>query len=225
MKTLVYLTTNYIESSKPTNPLQKDFLHQYLPFEGLWSWHAAFWSQLFLPKSHLIPMPSPDFSCASKELDHLPLQQLWMPKKANYPVSKNKTKTTKNPTQKSFFFFCGIIFLLISCLTLSIRAIRIKYLWWAILCFCITRWTMGIKMVNFGPICITMAHRVSMAVLCSSGTESRVLTKGWMIREAKSVRSRVKVNLSTVSRAVLKKENEIFIHVDNKINVIISLLD
>lgn len=84
---------------------------------------------------------------------------------------------------------------------------------------------MGIKMVNFGPICITMAHRVSMAVLCSSGTESRVLTKGWMIREAKSVRSRVKVNLSTVSRAVLKKENEIFIHVDNKINVIISLLD
>lgn len=105
MKTLVYLTTNYIESSKPTNPLQKDFLHQYLPFEGLWSWHAAFWSQLFLPKSHLIPMPSPDFSCASKELDHLPLQQLWMPKKANYPVSKNKTKTTKNPTQKSSFFF------------------------------------------------------------------------------------------------------------------------
>lgn len=89
---------------------------------------------------------------------------------------------------------------------MRIRAIRMKYRWWAILCFCITRWTIGMKMVNFGPICITMAHSVSMADVCNSGTESKVLTRGWMIREANSVRSRVKVNLSTVSKAILKLE-------------------
>lgn len=91
-------------------------------------------------------------------------------------------------------------------LTLRILAIRMKYRWWAILCFCITRWTIGMKIVNFGPICITMAHSVSMAAVCNSGTESKVLTRGWMIREANSVRSRVKVNLSTVSKAILKIE-------------------
>lgn len=87
--------------------------------------------------------------------------------------------------------------------TFRILQSSMSYLGWTTLCLLITRFTMGIKMVNFWPSCRTNEQRVSMADPLSSGTESIVLAKGWMIREAKSVRSRESVSLSMVSKEIL----------------------
>ena len=70
--------------------------------------------------------------------------------------------------------------------------------------------TVGIKVEYCFPNWNTSEHSVSMAVLRSSGQESSVLIIGWMIREAKSVRSSDSLRRSRVSRAHLRKKKRLF---------------
>ena len=68
----------------------------------------------------------------------------------------------------------------------------------------LTLWTVGIKLEYCFPSWNTREHRVSMAVLRNSGHVSRVLIMGWIIRDAKSVRSSDSLRRSRVSKAHLK---------------------
>ena len=67
-----------------------------------------------------------------------------------------------------------------------------------------TLFTVGMKVEYCFPSWNTRELRVSMAVKRSSRQESRVLIIGWMILDAKSVRSRDSLRRSKVSRAHLK---------------------
>ena len=88
--------------------------------------------------------------------------------------------------------------------TFKILLTKVVYFWWEIFWRVITLVTIGMKMENFWPSCMTNEQRTSMLVYWSSGTESMVLTNGWIILEAKSVKSKVSENLSIVSNAALK---------------------
>lgn len=70
----------------------------------------------------------------------------------------------------------------------------------------LTLWTVGIKLEYCFPSWNTREHRVSMAVPRSSGHESSVLIMGWIIRDAKSVRSSDSLRRSRVSKAHLKPQ-------------------
>lgn len=106
--------------------------------------------------------------------------------------------------------------------TLRILLMSMLYLWCCILCFVVILLIMGIKMRNFCPSCMIMAHRVSIAVCWSSGVMSRVRDKGWMIRDAKSVRSKLSARRSMVSKETLKywNENGIFFLVNSQLILI-----
>ena len=106
-----------------------------------------------------------------------------------------------NEFLKLFWWQCNFV---VFVQTFKILLTKVVYFWWEIFWRVITLVTMGMKMENFWPSCVTNEQRTSMLVYWSSGTESMVLTNGWIILEAKSVKSKVSENLSIVSNAALK---------------------